>query len=89
MQRALVMDLGSSFEAEVEQSERSTKATISRCLYHKVLAAEGVPHLVQVCCCSQDAVWFEGLEKSGLSYERRAWKGAGDACCVLRVSQTT
>jgi hypothetical protein len=40
-------------------------------------------HLLPTSCCSQDSIWFEGLESHGIKYERSAWFGQGDRCCCL------
>lgn len=54
---SMLGDQGDGFEAKYEESKDGAEATISRCLYHTIMQQEGKPHLLRVCCCSQDAAW--------------------------------
>lgn len=87
MQRGLLNDLGSAFEAQQTVNRQHSEVQIRRCLYHDVLAAEDRLQLLQACCCSQDAVWFDGLHSHGVSYKRLKWLGNGDECCQVRVQK--
>ncbi|PSC72984.1 hypothetical protein C2E20_3605 [Micractinium conductrix] len=57
--RGLQMDLGSSFQTELQRGEVESSLTITRCIYHDIFSAEGKPQLAFTSCCSQDKVWFE------------------------------
>jgi hypothetical protein len=54
---SLLGDQGGGFEAHLQEDERGAEATITKCLYHTIMKQEGKPHLLRVCCCSQDAPW--------------------------------
>jgi hypothetical protein len=57
MQRGMVADLGPGFDASHSEGARSSEIAVRRCLYNDILQDEGKPHLLGVCCCSQDASW--------------------------------
>uniref|UniRef100_A0A061RXE9 L-2-amino-thiazoline-4-carboxylic acid hydrolase n=1 Tax=Tetraselmis sp. GSL018 TaxID=582737 RepID=A0A061RXE9_9CHLO len=85
---SLRSDLGDAVVAEIREEESEASMTVTSCLYHSVFEAEGLPHLAGCCCCSVDSMWFEGLERFGISFSapRRLPHGS-DACC-LKISRS-
>lgn len=55
--KGLVNDLGDGYEASFEQDDDGCDISINKCLYKTILEDAGKPHLLKVCCCSQDASW--------------------------------
>lgn len=55
--KSMMNDQGGGFEVEVQEDSNRAEATIKKCLYHTIFEKEQKPHLLQVCCCSQDAPW--------------------------------
>ena len=53
----MMSDQGGGFEVDVQEDTNKAEATIKKCLYHTIFEKEEKPHLLQVCCCSQDAPW--------------------------------
>ncbi|KAK9828436.1 hypothetical protein WJX81_008096 [Elliptochloris bilobata] len=82
--RLLGLDMGRGFACSFSEEPGQAELQIKRCLYHAMFESEGLS-LTECSCCSQDSVWFEGLEWHGVAFERTAWLGAGDPCCKLVV----
>jgi hypothetical protein len=57
MQEGMLADQGRAFESTFTRDDTSNELTVTKCPYNEVLGAEGKPHLLAVCCCSQDASW--------------------------------
>lgn len=55
--KSMMGDQGGGFEVEVLEEKHRAQATIKKCLYHTIFEQEQKPHLLKVCCCSQDASW--------------------------------
>ncbi|BDA47444.1 hypothetical protein COCOBI_10-2920 [Coccomyxa sp. Obi] len=84
--KALKLDLGKAFAtSNVGVSDSSAQLDIHSCLYHSLFAEEGADLLLECCCCSQDMVWFDKLERHGVGFERTSWLGNGSKCCSLRL----
>lgn len=57
--KGLVNDLGDGYEAKFEQDDDGCDITIRKCLYQTILEDAGKQQLLKVCCCSQDASWYD------------------------------
>jgi hypothetical protein len=57
MQQGMLADQGQAFNSMFTRDETSNELVVTKCPYSEVLRAEGKPHLLAVCCCSQDASW--------------------------------
>jgi hypothetical protein len=57
MQQGMLADQGQAFNSMFNRDETSNELVVTKCPYSEVLRAEGKPHLLAVCCCSQDASW--------------------------------
>mmetsp|Transcript_5645 Transcript_5645/g.16130 ORF Transcript_5645/g.16130 Transcript_5645/m.16130 type:complete len:368 (+) Transcript_5645:272-1375(+) len=83
--QALQMDQGTAFKSKLLKGSRQSTLRIERCFYRDMFQEEGVPQLATCTCCSADAVWFEDLERHGVSFEQPRCLLRGDQCCELRV----
>ena len=72
-----------------DDDEAAYAMETSRCLYHSLFAAEGVPGLVAATCCAVDGeAWFSRVPaRHGVTVRRTESLGAGDGRCVIRVER--
>lgn len=59
--------------------------TVSACLFHEVLAAEGKEHLLKHLCCQHNASWLDAYGPLGVRHELAQCMARGDSACVLQV----
>eukprot|EP00884_Botryococcus_braunii_P018077 jgi/Botrbrau1/4953/Bobra.0122s0030.1 len=85
--RGLSWDYGASFKPELDIQDRVASLQLQSCIYKDIFDSENVSHLLPTSCCSQDKIWFEGLESHGVKYTRTAWFGRGDECCCIKLQR--
>ncbi|CAL5224799.1 g7543 [Coccomyxa viridis] len=85
--KALRLDFGRGFQTEVTADGRTAELTVHRCLYKDIFQEEDAMQLLQCCCCSQDSVWFEGLERQHIGFARQEWLGSSGRCCRMQLRQ--
>lgn len=88
---ALLQDYGAGgFDVKQAVGEQAHVATVTRCLYRDLFAAEGLPQLAATACCSADTAWFDVLTPAAhrARFVRPRCMAAGDACCELRLERT-
>ena len=72
-----------------DDDEAAYAMETSRCLYHSLFAAEGMPGLVAATCCAVDGeAWFRRVPaRHGVRVRRTESLGAGDGRCVIRMER--
>ena len=88
MQKGMLLDQGSAFESSMHERNSENEVNVSKCIYNDVLTDEGKPHLLSVCCCSQDAHWCVSAILALLMYTRTTSTCACVLCCVLGTPET-
>jgi len=87
--RRLAEAFAGSAATGIEPETTAYAMETSRCLYHSLFAAEGVPGLVAATCCAVDGEsWFRRVPaRHGVTVRRTESLGAGDGRCVIRVER--
>jgi hypothetical protein len=87
--RDIAADMEGGCEVTVTEQAPGAKAalTVSACMFHEILAAEGAPELLRHLCCQHNAAWLDAYRGLGVASRLDQCRARGDVECVLSIEQ--
>jgi len=87
-------DMDGACECAIKESpspppHQSASLTVTSCMFHEVLSAEGKPHLLENLCCQHNLGWLEAYRGQGVESELGQCLARGDACCRIDIGVET
>ena len=69
----------------MEEEDGGYDLTVSRCMFHEVLGAEGLGQLLVYFCCQHNMSWLDAYKQYGVEQKLVNCMARGDKECCMTV----